>query len=270
VTEERLAPAGIDVRTPHAARVYDYALGGKDNFASDRGLIDKLTAVIPDTPRAARENRAFLGRVVHYLAAEVGMRQFLDIGSGLPTQGNVHEVAQSVAPETRVVYVDYDPAVLIHSRALLSGAENAATIQGDVRRPSEILQHPVVKKLIDFDEPLALLFVGLFHLVTDDEHPQELVARFREALAPGSYLALCHITGDFHSPETVAQWVNLFGGMAEPMVPRPLQQIQELFDGFEVVEPGIVKASEWRPDQPGAVGPSPNTGWLLAGVGRNI
>ncbi|MGH8931873.1 MAG: SAM-dependent methyltransferase [Egibacteraceae bacterium] len=268
MTEERLAPAGIDVRTPHAARVYDYALGGKDNFASDRGLVDKLRGLIPAAPLVARENRAFLSRAVHYLAAEAGIRQFLDVGSGLPTQGNVHEIAQKVAPDTRIVYVDYDPVVLVHGRALLSGAENATIIQGDVRQPGAILEHPAVAKLIDFDEPLALLFVGLFHLVADDDDPAGLVAHFREVLAPGSHLALCHITGDYQSSEAVAQWVNVFGSMAEPMVPRPFDQVKALFEGFDLVDPGLVKASEWRPHLPGAVGPAPKSRWLLAGVGR--
>jgi hypothetical protein len=266
VTERNRAPAGVDVRKPHAARVYDYALGGKDNYAADRALIDKLSAIIPDTPLAARENRAFLGRAVHFLA-EAGIRQFLDIGTGLPTQGNVHEVAHEAAPDTRVVYVDYDPIVIAHSRELLSGADNAIVIPGDVRRPDDILGDPRVQKVIDFEEPVAVLLVGLLHLVADSDDPAAIVARFRAAIPSGSYLAICHITGDYHSPEAVAQWIGVFGGMAEPMVPRTHEQVGRYFDGMELVDPGLVKAGEWRPDAPGGA-PSPTTGWLLGGVAR--
>jgi len=266
VTESHLTLAGIDVSTPHAARVYDYALGGKDNYAADREVIERLRAVVPDTPRVAQENRAFLGRAVRFLA-EAGIRQFLDIGSGLPTQWNVHEVAHQVAPDIPVVYVDYDPTVIAHSRVLLSGVDNAAIIQADVRRPDEILAHPQVRKMIDFDEPLGLLLVGVLHLVADEDDPAGIVAKFREAMTPGSYLAACHITGDYQRPEIVARWVELFGRMKEPMVPRTLEQMYGFFDGFELVDPGMVKASKWRPDIPSPTD-NPDTGWLLAGVGR--
>src|SRR5205823_2067361 len=195
-------PAGVDMRKPHAARVYDYALGGKDNYAVDRALIDKLTRLIPATPVAAQENRAFLRSAVRFLAG-AGIRQFLDIGSGLPTQGNVHEVAHAVAPDARVVYVDYDPIVIAHSRALLSGVDNATVIQADARRPDSIIGHPKVGKLIDFDQPAGILLVGLLHLVADSDDPAAIAARFRAAMTSGSYLALCHITGDYQPPEAL-------------------------------------------------------------------
>jgi hypothetical protein len=266
VTEKNRAPAGVDVRKPHAARVYDYALGGKDNYAADRALIDKLTSLIPDTPLAARENRAFLGRAVHFLA-EAGIRQFIDIGTGLPTQGNVHEVAHQVAPDAHVVYVDYDPIVIAHSRELLSGTDKAIVIRGDVRRPDEILGDPRLRTVIDFQEPVGLLLVGLLHLVADSYDPAAISARFRAALPSGSYLVLGHITADYHSADAVAQWIEVFGGMAEPMVPRSHEQVGRFFDGLELVDPGLVKAGEWRPDAPGGA-PSPTTGWLLGGVAR--
>jgi hypothetical protein len=266
VTDEGRVPVGIDVRTPHAARVYDYALGGKDNYAADRALIEKLRPIIPDTPLVARENRAFLGRAVQVLA-QAGIRQFIDIGSGLPTQGNVHEVAQQVAPDARVVYVDYDPIVIAHSRELLSGANNATIIQGDVRHPDEILEHPKLRKLIDLDEPFGLLLVGLLHLVADDDDPAARVSEFKDAMTPGSYLALCHITGDNQPPAAVRQWIEVFGGMAEPMVPRPYGEILRFFDGLELLDPGLVKASEWRPRTSSLI-QSPATGWLFAGVAR--
>jgi hypothetical protein len=266
VTEKSRVPVSVDVRKPHAARVYDYALGGKDNYAADRALIDRLSAVIPDTPLVARENRAFLGRAVHFLA-EAGIRQFLDIGSGLPTQGNVHEVAHEVTADARVVYVDYDPIVVAHSRQLLTGVDKATVIQADVRWPDDIVGDPRVGKLIDFDQPVAILLVGILHLVADGDDPAGIVARFRAAMPPGSYLAVCHITGDYQPPDAVARWTEVFGGMAEPMVPRTHEQIGRFFDGMELVDPGLVKGWEWHPNEPGAI-PSPTTGWLLAGVAR--
>jgi SAM-dependent methyltransferase len=258
--------ARIDVHTPHAARVYDYALGGKDNYAADRELIEKLRALVPDTPLVAKENRAFLGRAVHFLA-DAGMRQFLDIGTGLPTQGNVHEVVRKIASDARVVYVDYDPVVIAHSRALLSGVDNVTIIQADACRPDDILHHPELRKRIDFNQPVALLLVGLLHLIADDNDPAGIIAQFRQALAPGSHLAICHITGDYQHPDTVAQWIEIFGGMKEPMVPRSHEQIQRFFDGFKLLDPGLMKASQWHPNVPSPL-PSPATGWLLAGVGH--
>lgn len=258
---------GIDVRTPNAARIYDYLLGGKDNFAADREAAEQFLAVAPEIRLAARENRAFLARAVRFLAAEAGIRQFLDIGSGLPTQRNVHELAHEVAPGTRVVYADYDPVVIVHSRELLSGVDNAITIQADARRPEEILDHPRVRKLIDFSQPMALLLVGLLFLVPDDDGPAGIVAQFREAMAPGSYLALSHITADGQRPAVVERFVQVFERAREPMVPRTREQIQGFFDGFELVDPGLVRISEWRPDQPSAV-ENPGGGWLFAGVGH--
>jgi len=266
VTEKNQAPAGVDVRSPHAARVYDYALGGKDNYASDRALIDKLSAIIPETPLVARENRAFLGRAVHLLA-EAGIRQFIDIGTGLPTQANVHQVAHQVAPDARVVYVDYDPIVIAHSRELLSGTDNAIVIQGDARHPDDILGDPRLRKVIDFDEPVAVLLVGLLHLVADSDDPGAIAACFRAAIPSGGYLAICHITGDHQSPDAVAQWKELFGGMAEPMVPRSHEQIEPFFEGMNLLDPGLVRASEWHPEEPGGI-ESPKTGWLLAGIAQ--
>lgn len=263
---ESRVPVGIDVSKPHAARVYDYLLGGKDNYVADRALVGKATSVIPEIPLVARENRAFLGRAVRFLA-EAGIRQFLDIGTGLPTQGNVHEVAHEVAPDARVVYVDYDPIAVAHSRELLSGIDNAIAIQADVREPDGIIGDPRVGKLIDFDQPMAVLLVGLLFLVDDDDDPEAIVARFRAAMTSGSYLAISHITGEYKGSEAVAQWVGLFEQMAEPMVPRTREQIERYFDGMELVDPGLVKAWEWRPDEP-SVMQSPTTEWMLAGIGR--
>lgn len=269
MTETSPASVGIDVRTPNAARIYDYLLGGKDNYAADREGAEKFLAVAPEIRFAARENRAFLIRAVRFLAAEAGIRQFLDIGSGLPTQRNVHEVAHEIAPDARIVYVDYDPVVIAHSRELLSGVDHAIAIQADARRPDEILNHPKLRTLIDLDQPVALLLVGLLFLIADDDDPAGIVARFREAMAPGSYLALSHMTGDGQRPEAVRRLVQVFERAREPMVPRTREQIQRLFDGFELVNPGLAPIAAWRPDQP-AADQDLGKGWLLAGVGRKI
>ncbi len=267
VKQKRPTPVDIDVHTPNAARIYDYVLGGKDNFAVDRQAAEKFLELAPELRLAAQENRAFLARAVRFLVAEAGVRQLLDIGSGLPTRRNTHELAHEVAPDARVVYVDYDPVVIAHSRELLSGIDNATAIQADVRRPAEILDQPKLRKLFDFDQPVALLLVGLLFLVDDDDDPAGIVAQLREAMTPDSYLALSHITGDGQRPEAVKRFREVFEQAREPMVPRTHEQIRRFFDGFAFVDPGLVKVSEWRPDQPVATR-GPGTGWLFAGVGR--
>jgi hypothetical protein len=265
VTEQTRAPSGIDVSIPHAARIYDYLLGGKDNYTADRQAAEHFLAVAPDIRVAAQANRAFLNRVVRFLA-EAGHRQFLDLGSGLPTQRNVHEVVQEVAPDARVVYVDHDPIAVAHSRALLSGTDHATVIQADVRRPEEILAHPELTQLINFDQPLALLLIGLLFLIGDEDDPAALVARFRDTIAPGSCMVVSHLTVDEQRPEAVRALVQAFERAAEPMVPRPGKEIRRFFEGFEVLPPGVVKISDWHPEIPSPI-QTPATGWLLAGVG---
>jgi S-adenosyl methyltransferase len=256
-------PSGVDTTTPNVARMYDYALGGKDNFEVDRQIMEQLYAVVPYGPQPAFENRRFLGRAVRFLA-QSGIRQFLDIGSGLPTMGNVHEVAQAVNPEARVVYVDYDPVAITHSRALLVHNDKATAIQADMRRPMDILTSPEAIRLIDFTQPMAVLLVAMLHLLPDEESPAAIVAQFRDAMAPGSYVVLSHITSHEQPPQVVAQLVEVFKQAREPMVPRSRREILRFFNGFELVDPGLVKAPEWRPDETDR---EPATGLVLAGVG---
>ncbi|MEU7689196.1 SAM-dependent methyltransferase [Microbispora hainanensis] len=248
--------ARIDTSKPSIARVYDFFLGGKDNYAIDRQVGEATLRIAPDAPAAGRSNRAFLRRVVHHLAAEAGIRQFLDIGSGLPTQGNVHEVAQKVAPEARVVYVDNDPIVLLHGRALLATNGSTTVVEADIRDPESILGHPGVRALIDFDQPVALLLFAILHHVNDHEDPQGIAARFREALPSGSYLALSH----FHNPGPSMPDVSAQATTAEKLFNENLgtgrwrtrEEILAYFGDLPLLEPGLVPLPEWRPD-PGEV-----------------
>lgn len=271
MTDEHPAPSGVDVNTPNVARMWDYQLGGKDNFAADRAAAEAVNEVlrkakVPDGRDAARENRAFLHRAVRYLAGEAGIRQFIDIGAGLPTQGNVHEVAQELAPETRVVYVDYDPVVLVHSRALLGNDPQATIIQADMRRPEEILANPELRGLIDLSKPVAVLLIATLHLIPDEESPAGMVDRLLAALPVGSYLTVTHATRE-GKPEAAAALTAEFARSrtTAPIVPRGRPDIARFLAGVDLVEPGLVYAVDWRPDPPQ---PVVGAGWLLAGVGR--
>ena len=256
-------PLGIDITKATAARMYDYWLGGHNNFAADRIAALKISEQSPEAPLAARKNRAFLQRAVHFLAADAGIQQFLDIGTGLPTMGNVHQVAQAVTPSARVVYVDNDPMVLAHARALKTG-ENATVIQADLREADTILGHPDTRRLIDFTQPLAVLFVALLHFVGDPD-AREAVAKFVNRVAPGSYLVISHLARDEVDPQTVATGTAVYARTANPVTARPRAEILEFFHGLDMVEPGLVPVAQWRPDQrePVAVGQG-----LLGGVGR--
>jgi S-adenosyl methyltransferase len=256
---------GLDPNTPNVARIYDYWLGGKDNFAADRATAEKLSGIVPEARAAARANREFLRRAVRFLA-EAGIRQFIDLGTGLPTQANVHEVAHQIAPTTRVVYVDYDPVVVVHGQALLQADDATSIIEADVREPEKILEHHELRVMIDFDEPVALLMVGIAHFITDEEDPYGIVARFKEAMVPGSYLAICHVTAD-PRPQAEAPVTEIYRQTTAPMVPRSHDQVLRLFDGFDLVEPGLVYAPEWRPEWTGEQA-DPVTSFVFAGVGR--
>jgi S-adenosyl methyltransferase len=262
----------INTSAPNPARVYDYLLGGKDNYPADREVADQLVAIAPVTLEVVRDNRAFLRRAVGYLTREAGIRQFIDLGSGLPTHGNVHEIAQSIAPDARVVYVDNDPMVVTHSRALLAG-DNTIAIQADLRDPDAILSDPEVRKLIDFDRPIALLLLAILHFIPDDQDPAGIVARFRDALPPGSYLAISHATKDIPTrPDmTPAQMADmgtkverLYQVTTASIVTRTGAQIARFFDGLDLVDPGLVEIQRWRPDDQSSLLP----GGFYGGVGH--
>jgi len=248
IMETGFAPSDVDTSRPHPARMYDYYLGGKNNYLVDRQAAAAVLRAAPEVRDIARANRAFLQRVVRYLVGEAGIRQIIDIGTGIPTAGNVHEVARHSAPDVRVVYVDNDPIVHVHANALLTGEGTTSIVLGDLRDPDAILAHPKVRELIDFDEPAALLLVAILHFIPDKAQPRRIVATFREALAPGSYLALSHGTGDFHDASVVAGASAVYEGATAPLVLRPHQQVSAYFGGWDLIEPGLVQAPLWRPD----------------------
>ncbi|MHA4817519.1 SAM-dependent methyltransferase [Streptomyces aculeolatus] len=236
----------IDVSRPHPARIYDYLLGGKDNYEVDRQAGEQLVAAAPEARIGLRANRAFLQRAVRHVVGS-GIRQILDIGTGLPTAPNVHETAQETAPDTRVVYVDNDPIVRAHADALLSRAGATSIVQADVRDPRSILDHPDVRRVLDFDEPVAVFLVAVLHFLTDADEPRQVVATLRDALPSGSYLVLSHATGDF-ADRTDAQAV--YNKATAGLNLRPYAEIEPFFDGFGLVEPGLVQVPFWRPDTP--------------------
>lgn len=241
-------PAGIDPSRPNAARMYDYYLGGKDNYAADREAAEKILTVLPEAHLASWDNRGFLQRAVRHLAL-AGIRQFIDIGTGLPTQGHVHEVAQEVSPSSRTIYVDNDPVVLAHARALLQkpGGENVSVVEGDLREPEKIFADPTVQRLIDFDQPVAVLVLAVLHFVSDADDPREIVARLRAGMPPGSYLAVSHATGDSR-PHLVHSVTSVYEDVNASIFVRSRAEIGELLDGFELIEPGLAYVRQWRAD----------------------
>ncbi|QKG20240.1 SAM-dependent methyltransferase [Actinomadura verrucosospora] len=258
---------GIDPSRASVARVYDYLLGGAHNFSADRDIARTLEAIEPQARAIAAANRAFLVRAVRFLAAEAGVRQFLDIGSGIPTQGNVHEIVRGVAPDARVVYVDRDPVAVAHSTALLDGDPNAAVVQADLTRPADILGHPTVRKMIDFGEPVGLLLVAVLHFITDEQDPRGVLAELTAPLAPGSHLAVSHGTHKQETGEAVTKVYRRAVAQGEPTLRTP-EEIGAFFTGFDLLDPGLVHGPLWRPDSPGDVPDDPSRFWFLVGVGR--
>ena len=243
------APSQLDTSVPHSARMYDYYLGGKDNFAADRAAADRVVELLPTVPTTARANRRFLGRAVRF-AAEQGIRQFLDIGTGIPTAHNTHEAAQKVLPDARVVYVDNDPIVLVHARALLQGTTQGRTayVDADFRDPQNILTSPQAKELLDFSQPVALMVVSLLHFFPDSDRPAEVLDGLKEVLPPGSALILSHATGDFTPPDVAAAVVRTYTAAGVSLTSRDHAEVLRFFDGMELVNPGLVPVHEWNPD----------------------
>jgi SAM-dependent methyltransferase len=263
--EPSWVPPGIDTQRANVARVYDYWLGGSHNFLADQDLGRAIAAVEPKVRTIARANRAFIGRAVRFLAA-AGIRQFLDIGSGIPTQGNVHEVAQLADPAARVAYVDIDPVAIAHSKAILAGNDKATVIDADLRDPEKILTHPAAGRLIDFGQPVGLLIVAMLHFISDAEDPWRLVATLREALAPGSYLVLCHGTNESRPSVARAAEKVYNSSVATQVHLRSRGEILRFFDGFELVGPGLVYIPQWHPDSISEVPSDPSQFWGLVGV----
>lgn len=245
--------------------MYDYYLGGKDNFEADRAAVEEMHRVIPELFQTARENRAFLGRAVQHVAAR-GVRQFIDLGTGLPTQGNVHEIAQRVSREARVVYVDNDPVVAAHGRALLAEDGSTTIIERDIREPDEILGDPALKNLVDLREPVAVLFVAVLHFISDTEHAARIVQRFREVMAPGSYLVIAHGTRAAGTA-AVSKMTETYDTATKKVSLRDPAEIVRFFDGFDLVEPGAVHLPWWHPEIEPHPEPRP-TKWHFGGVAR--
>lgn len=260
-------PPGVDVRRANVARVYDYLLGGSHNFLADQDLGRSLAAVDPSIRAIAHANRDFLGRAVRFLAA-AGIGQFLDIGSGIPTEGNVHEVAQQARPDSRVVYAEVDAVAIAHSKALLAENQNTAIIEADLRDPQKILTHEDTRRLIDFSQPAGLLLMCVLHFIADAEDPWRIVARLRDALAPGSYLVIGHGT-DEGNPVVVRAAKKMYNrSVSTQMHVRSHAEILRFFDGFDLIDPGLVYVPLWRPDSPADVPSDPGKYWCLVGVGR--
>jgi SAM-dependent methyltransferase len=260
-------PADLDVTRPSIARVYDYLLGGAHNFEVDRRLADEISRLSPGVVDTARANRHFLRRAVRFLVA-AGIRQFLDIGSGIPTVGNVHEVAQKAAADSRVVYVDVDPIAVAQSQALLQGSTTTAVLCVDLRDPAKILAEATGTGLIDLDQPVAVLLAAVLHFLPDSAEPGEVVRQLREATAPGSYLLISHATSDGERPDVLAAQ-RLTGRTATSVVLRSHAEISAFFGAFTLVEPGLVPVDRWRPDHAGEPDPDPERMAGYAGVGRN-
>jgi SAM-dependent methyltransferase len=243
----------IDTTKPHAARMYDYYLGGKDHFAVDREVAELSIRSWPAVRVAARENRSFMGRAVRYLVAEEGIRQFLDIGTGLPTARNVHEVAQEAAPECRVVYVDNDPIVLAHARALLTSSPQGRTayVDADLREPGKILADPAVTGTLDFGQPVALMLLAILHFLPDADDPARIVRTLMDALPSGSYLVASHVTPEF-DPAGVGGLERTYRASGVACQSRTAEEFAQVaFTGLHLVEPGLVVGTQWRPDDDG-------------------
>jgi S-adenosyl methyltransferase len=261
--------SGIDSSAPHPARRYNYWLGGKDNFAADRASGDELEALFPNVRKGALANRAFLQRATRFLAGEAGIRQFLDIGTGLPTADNTHQVAQRIAPESRVVYVDNDPLVMVHARALLTSSPEGETayLEADLREPERILADPLLRETLDLSQPVALMLIAVLHFIPGRGTALPIVRQLLAELPPGSYLVATNATVDFSAPNDAALYERLLDEGRADVWTRDHAEFSALFDGLELVEPGIAPASEWRPE-PGEPLPARSEINVWSGVAR--
>jgi hypothetical protein len=266
--EASWVPAGVDTTKASVARVYDWWLGGEHNFRVDQDAARAMIAVEPRTRLIARAYRNFLIRAVRYLAGEAGIRQFLDIGSGIPTARNVHQVAQETAPGSRVVYVDSDDVAVAHSKLILDGNPDAAVILADLRDPQAILDHPDTRRLIDFTQPVALLLAAVLHFIPDTDKPDKILATLRRPLAPGSHLVISHGCNDTIPGKADAYASAYNSRIAASGAFRSSEEIARFFDGFTLLEPGLVWAAQWRPDSPGDVPDDPSSLLGVAGVGK--
>lgn len=263
---------GADINTPTAARIYDYMLGGSHNFAADRAAAHTLIDAIPDVRGMAQANRSFLHRAVRYLIG-AGVRQFLDIGSGIPTVGNVHQIAQHAAPDARVVYVDIDPIAIIHSRQLLANNEGATAVLADLRRPTEILAllgEPEQRAVLDLSQPVALLLVSMLHFVPIDDEAYPAVDALKRALAPGSFLVVSHAAAEGWDEDATGAAQDVYRKTATPGGPRTGAQIARFFDSLDMIEPGLVWVTEWRPEhnQGDPFAQDPKRSGMVAGIAR--
>lgn len=259
-------PYEVDLSQPNVARMYDYYLGGKYNYPADREAARLVLGAAPDVPLAALENREFLKRATRFLMRDRSIRQFVDVGPGLPTQSNMYQLARQYDPGAHVVYVDNDVVVLTHSRSLLHGVPGATVIAGDLREPAPILADPELRELIDFSQPIALCMTLVLHFLPPDDDPYGVVARFRDALCPGSFLVLSHVTGDGREPGALTDIDDVYGNANAPLIMRTRDQVTAFFNGFELIEPGVVFLSQWRPS--GEYHAQGGTRWGLCGVGK--
>ena len=262
---EAQLPTGIDPNRPSAARIYDAFLGGTHNFAADRAVADRARQLVPEVPLVVRDNRAFLRRAVRFAAAR-GIRQFLDLGSGIPANGNVHEVARETQPDARVAYVDLDATAVLHAREILAGDPLTAVVQGDLQRPDAVLADPGVRSVLDLSEPVCVLMVAVLHFTPDSADLTAALRRYRDAVAPGSCLAVSHVTGGAHQ-DMVERFIDLYNRTGTPLVPRERERVAAFFDGWDLVEPGLVHGAEWRPEPGAEPSGGPVASMTFAGVG---
>ncbi|HEX3921828.1 MAG TPA: SAM-dependent methyltransferase [Streptosporangiaceae bacterium] len=275
MTEAQPVPPGVDPETPSPARLYDFYLGGKANYPADRAAAEKIRARMPELADAAWANRGFHQRAALWMARDMGIRQFLDIGSGLPTQNNTHQAVGKAAPDARVLYVDHEPLVRVHADALLTGEGNTQMITADLRDPESVLKSPEARELLDFSQPVGLLMTAVLHFVSDGSDPYGLVARYVAELAPGSYVALTHITADQKPPAAVSAILDIYANATEQIYMRTRDEVERFFEGLELVppydggKPAVTYVGEWGAEDPD-LADSDGSRWCYGAVGRRL